>query len=149
MIVFQPKEPRQVYFKKYLHPDEEQFFVSGNRAVELLGSSKNVALAICYELSVPDHAEKAYQCGSQIYLASVAKTVSGVEKAMLRLSDIANKYAMVTLMSNCVGKFDGSVSGGKSSVWNNKGVLIGQLDDKNEGILIFDGKETVSKILIL
>jgi hypothetical protein len=26
----------------------------------------------------------------------------------------------------------------KTSVWNNKGVLLGQLNDANEGIIIFD-----------
>ncbi|MEQ1587878.1 MAG: carbon-nitrogen hydrolase family protein [Cyclobacteriaceae bacterium] len=28
MILFQPKQPRQMYSKKYLHPDEEAFFVA-------------------------------------------------------------------------------------------------------------------------
>lgn len=28
--------------------------------------------------------------------------------------------------------------GGKTSVWNNKGWLVGQLNDTNEGILIID-----------
>ncbi len=45
---------------------------------------------------------------------------------------------MTVLMSNCVGHCDNFESAGKSSVWNDKGLLIGQLNDTNEGILIFD-----------
>ena len=29
MVIFQPHQARQVYSKKYLHPDEDDFFVSG------------------------------------------------------------------------------------------------------------------------
>jgi hypothetical protein len=39
-------------------------------------------------------------------------------------------------MSNCLGELDGVVCAGKTSIWNNHGKLIGQLDDANEGILI-------------
>src|SRR5690349_7646591 len=28
MMLFQPNQPRQVYAKQYLHPDENQFFIS-------------------------------------------------------------------------------------------------------------------------
>ena len=45
---------------------------------------------------------------------------------------------MPVLMSNCVGFCDNFLSVGKSSIWTKKGNLIGQLDDKTEGILIFD-----------
>ena len=120
--------------------------MSRANTIDLLGPQKNMALAICYELSEPEHAENAYRRGAQIYCASVAKTVPGVEKAIPRLSEIANQYSMITFMSNCVGDFDGGISGGRSSVWDNKGILIGQLDNKNEGLLISDGKEIKSEI---
>lgn len=41
-------------------------------------------------------------------------------------------------MSNCVGDCDNFVSAGKSSVSNDKGQLLSQLNDTNEGIAIFD-----------
>lgn len=61
-----------------------------------------------------------------------------VDKAIERLSDIATKYSMTVLMSNCIGESDGMECGGKTSIWNNKGLLLGQLDDTNEGIIIID-----------
>lgn len=136
MVIFQPHRARQTYTKKYLHPDEEEFFISGQNAAVL--TDTGIALAICYELSVPEHAESAFKSGSEIYIASVAKFANGIEKAVDRLSEIANKYSMTVLMSNCIGKCDGHECAGKTSVWNKKGMLTGQLNDTNEGIIIFD-----------
>ncbi|MCA9921954.1 MAG: carbon-nitrogen hydrolase family protein [Anaerolineales bacterium] len=138
MILFQPHAVRQTYSKKYLHADEKPFFMSGKSFPILQIQKANVAPAICYELSVPAHAERAHQNGATIYIASVAKSASGVAKAGQRLSDIAGRYAMAVLMSNCVGPSDNFESAGGSSVWNNKGVLMEQLDNANEGILIYD-----------
>jgi predicted amidohydrolase len=138
MVIFRPYQPRQTYSKKHLHPDEEPFFVSGQSFLGSIGDKSNIALAICYELSVPEHAANANQSGAEIYIASVAKTANGVDKAATRLAEIARQYAMNVLMSNCVGSCDGAECAGKSSVWQDKGVLIGQLDDKEEGILVFD-----------
>ena len=138
MILFQPHKARNTYSKKYLHPDEEPFFISGQNFPTFTMNQTNVAPAICYELSIPEHAQQAYQSGAEIYIASVAKSMNGVANASQRLSDIARSYAMTILMSNCVGPSDDFVSAGKSSVWNHKGILPGQLDDTHEGILIYD-----------
>ena len=138
MVLFQPHKARQTYSKRYLHSDEEPFFVSGQSSIGLIGNKANIALAICYELSVPEHAENAFQSGVGIYIASVAKSADGVEKAVRRLSKIADKYSMTVLMSNCVGQADGYECAGKTSIWNDKGLLLRQLNDKDEGILILD-----------
>lgn len=138
MILFQPYKSRQLYSKKFLHPDEEEFFICGQSTTGLIGNKTNIALAICYELSVPEHTENAFKSGAEIYIASVVKYVNGIDKALNRLSDIANKYSMTVLMSNCVGQSDGYECAGKTSIWNNKGLLVGQLNDTNEGILIID-----------
>lgn len=138
MILFQPHQARQTYSKKYIHPDEEEFFIGGQSSIGLIGGKTNIAIAICYELSVPEHSENAFKGGAEIYIASVAKSVSGVEKAFKSLSEIACNYSMMVLMSNCLGRCDNFESGGKTSVWNNKGLLIGQLNDTDEGIIIID-----------
>jgi predicted amidohydrolase len=118
MIIFQPHAPRQTYVKQHIHPDEEPYFINGMYQPVL--ASTKIAMAICYEISIPAHAEQAYKSEAQIYIASVAKTVTGVGKAIETLSETAKKYSMVILMSNCVGINDGVECGGRSSVWNNK-----------------------------
>lgn len=138
MILFQPGKARLTNSKKYLHPDEDPFFVSGQNTTLLKMDQSNLAFAICYELSIPEHSESAFKQGAEIYIASVAKFVNGIDRAIITLSEIASKYSMTVLLSNCVGQSDGHACAGKSSVWNNKGLLLGQLDDIHEGVLIVD-----------
>lgn len=138
MVLFQPHRPRRLYSKKYLHADEEPFFVSGQNFPSLNLNGTNTALAICYELAVLDHAALAYQSDAEVYIASVAKTGTGVKNASKRLADIARMYSMLVLMSNCVGPSDNFISAGGTAVWNNNGLLLAQLDETSEGILIYD-----------
>ena len=138
MVLFQPNKPRQVNSKMYLHADEEPFFVPGNNLTGLVINDNPVALAICYEISIPEHSESACKNGAQLYIASVAKTVKGVERSLVQLRDIASKFGMTVLMSNCVGMSEDGECGGRSSAWNNKGILLGQLNDTGEGLLIVD-----------
>jgi len=138
MILFQPRASKLVYSKKYLHADEFPFFVSGQNLTNLSICNTTIALAICYEISVGEHTDNALKGGARVYIASVAKSTSGIDKALKTLSETGNKYSVTVMMSNCVGYSDGSQWGGKSSVWNNKGELMGQLDAYNEGIIIID-----------
>lgn len=138
MVILQPGKPRQANSKMYLHADEEPFFVSGGNLPGLIIKNTPVALAICYEISVREHSENAHHSGAQLYVASVAKTVKGVEKAWMDLGEIAANYGMMVLMSNSVGPCEDGLCGGKSAAWDEGGTLLGQLDDSSEGILILD-----------
>lgn len=138
MILFAPYTSRQTYYKKYLHADEESFFIGGENFTGSIAGKAKIALAICYELSVPEHSATAFKNGAEIYIASVVKTAKGVEKAIETLSGIARQYSMTVLMANAVGEADGTECGGKSGVWNNKGLLQGQLSATNPGLIVFD-----------
>jgi predicted amidohydrolase len=149
MVIFQPHQIRQTYTKRYLHSDEMPFFVNGENDVELIIDNTKIALAICYEISIPEHSENAFQKGADVYIASVAKTADGVKKAVQGLSDIANQYSMTVLMSNSIGYCDNFESAGTTSIWNDQGLLLGQLNDVGEGILIVDThtQELIEKTL--
>jgi predicted amidohydrolase len=138
MIIFQPHQERRVYSKKYLHPDEEDFFIHGENFAVLKVGAINIALAICYEISVPQHEEDAFNSGAAVYIASVAKFERGIDAATKRLSDIAKKHSTIVLMANCIGQSDGDICAGKSSVWSKEGKLIAQLNGQQEGIIIVD-----------
>ncbi|MBX2841453.1 MAG: carbon-nitrogen hydrolase family protein [Flammeovirgaceae bacterium] len=147
MVIFQPDIPRKTYAKQQLHEDEKPYFVSGNHQIQISINNQKVAPAICYESLQPNHSEKAHQLGAEIYLTSVAKSQMGVDNAKVHFSEIARKYAMPVLMTNCIGFCDNFESAGNSSVWNKKGKLIGELDRNSEGILIFDTE--TEKIIII
>ncbi len=137
MIVFRPGIARETYCKQYLHADEEPFFVSGRGSIGFL-AGKQIALSICYELSVPAHAAHAHKQGASIYLSSVAKTPSGMDKAITTLSQTATSYNMAILLSNCVGMADGELCGGRSFAMNKQGTILAQLDEHHEGIILLD-----------
>jgi len=138
LFVFQPHRPRYVYAKTYLHRDEEPFFVRGRSTPHIQVKQANIALAICYEISVAEHLDAVMKSPPAIYLASVAKSVSGCDKALARLSGIARDGSMPVVMSNCVGIADGQPCAGMTSIWNRDGSLIGQLNDSDQGLLSFD-----------
>jgi predicted amidohydrolase len=144
MVLFHPNIPRQVYSKKYLHSSETPFFVSGQNDETFIKDTK-IALAICYELSVAKHTEAAYQNGAEIYIASVVEDT--IDKALVKLSNTAQKYAMTVLMANCVGETGAYLCDGKSSIINKKGEVLGQLDTENEGLLIWDGTKGFIKTI--
>lgn len=138
MLVFQPNLPKQVYSKQQLHADELPYFVSGQDQMILTINNEKVAPGICYESLQTSHADTAAGLGAEVYIASVAKSQKGIDKAIKHYPAIAKQYAMPVLMSNCLGFCDNFHSVGKSAVWTKHGRLAGQLDDENEGILIFD-----------
>ncbi len=140
MLFFQPGQPIQVYSKKYLHADEEPFFTSGENLPLITVNDTAVAPAICYEISIPAHAAMACQNGAGLYMASVAKSASGTEKAFDQLSAIAHRYSIPVMMANCVGACDDFDSNGQTAAWTSQGELAAALNNKEEGMLIFDMK---------
>jgi predicted amidohydrolase len=138
MVIFEPNKPRQTYSKQLLHSDEFPFFENGVGQVIIKTKDKNIAPAICYESLQSSHSENAFKLGANVYLASVAKPENGLVKAFDHYPKIAKQYSMPVLMSNSVGFCDNFLSVGNSAVWTKEGKLVGQLDNKTEGILIFD-----------
>jgi predicted amidohydrolase len=149
MIIFQPDMPRLTYSKQQLHADEFPYFVSGEKQLILTVADKKIAPAICYESLQIEHSHNVNKLGAEIYVASVAKSQNGIDKAMIHYPAIAKKFSMPVLVSNCIGYCDNFESAGKSAVWTKQGNLAGQLDGKLEGILIFDTEteEVIKQVL--
>jgi predicted amidohydrolase len=146
MVIFQPGTARQTYSKQQLHSDELPFFENGDQQIMLRWGKEQIAPAICYESLQPNHVENASMLGANIYLASVAKSKNGIDKALSYFPALAKTYSMPVLMSNCLGYCDNFQSVGFSSVWTKQGRLVGQLDNQKEGVLIFDTEtEEVTK----
>lgn len=140
MIIFQSHKERITYSKQYLYPPEETVFKAGKNPLVLKFETEIVSPAICYETSNKAHCEFAKRNNATIYIASVLSSINGIEDELKNLSDIAKNNKLVTLMANYVGKSGGYECAGKSSVWNEKGELIGQLGEKEEGLIVFDTK---------
>jgi predicted amidohydrolase len=148
VLIFQPKAKRLVYSKQMLHSDELPYFVCGKDQVILNIKEKKIAIGICYETLQREHFVNAHQQGADIYIASVAKPRGGIEKAYTHFPKVANEFNTPILMSNCVGFCDNFMSVGQSAVWNKDGELIEQLDDENQGCIIYDTESELTSRLI-
>ena len=138
MLIFQPGQPVQTYSKQLLHSDEYPYFVSGEKQVVITVDNIQIAPAICYESMQPQHAEEAIKLGAMMYVACVAKSLTGITKAYAYYSKLSSNYSMPVLMVNCVGACDTFESAGNSAVWSIDGILLAKLNNKSEGLLIFD-----------
>lgn len=145
MIFFQTKQPRVWYAKQQLHSDELPYFVPGDKQLLLSTHGHTLAPAICYESLQPDHAANVARCGADIYLASVAKPDRRIVKAFAHYPAIAKQHSLTVLMANSVGPSDNFISAGQSAVWNSRGELVSQLNDCDEGLLVFDTGSRIFK----
>ncbi|MGG5210742.1 carbon-nitrogen hydrolase family protein [Chryseobacterium sp. MIQD13] len=148
-IIFQPGKKRSIYSKNNLFRTETGIFSKGDLPYQLDILQNKISLAICYDLSDPIHSQQAYQAGSNIYTASVLNSVNGIDDDLIKLSDIAKKYNMHVLMANFTGESGGYKCAGKSSIWNNKGQLIAQLNDQNEGIIILNTENNQTETIYI
>ena len=138
MAIFTPGADTQFYSKQLLHPDELPYFIPWEDELLLNIDSSRIAPAICYEALRPQHSENAGNRNADIYLTSVVKSSEGIEKAFERFPEIAKQYSMTVLMSNAVGECETFKSNGSSACWDDKGSLVGSLDDASEGLLVYD-----------
>lgn len=145
LLIFRPGEQRLVYAKKYLHVDEEPFFVPGDNIPSILINDLLVGFSICYELSIPQHIQSACDAGAALYISSSAKTAAGMEKAHQVLGDIAVEKGIPVLIVNAVGPADNFVAAGRSAAWNERGELTGALNESSETLLVYDMHSGVSQ----
>jgi len=138
LIAFSPRHPRTAIHKTYLHEDELPYFSAPRTGVHVLGGPVRVALAICYEISVDAHVARAAEQGMDVYLASVAKTASGIEHASIRLGHKAREFAVHALAANCVGVCEGKPAGGRSFAIDTRGAIVGELNADEEAALVYD-----------
>jgi predicted amidohydrolase len=138
MLVFRSNQKPLIYSKQILHADELPFFVCGNEQVFLDLKGHKIALGICYETLQRQHFLNTHNHGADVYIASVAKPTRGIEKANTHFSKIAKEFKKPILMANSVGNCDNFLSVGQSAVWDKNGISIHKLDDKRQGLLVYD-----------
>ncbi|MBD3894998.1 carbon-nitrogen hydrolase family protein [Halomonas sp. ML-15] len=138
MIWFTPGEARRVYAKQQLHVDESPYFVPGDEQLLLEHLGCKLAPAICYESLQMEHADSAAALGAETYLASVAKPVGGLARAVAHYPDVAHKHGMLVCMANCVGPSGDFLSVGQSAACNASGELLAQMDSESEGVVLLD-----------
>lgn len=149
MLIFRPDKSRQVYFKQTLHADELTYFSAGVKPCLLTIENEKISIGICYETLQREHILYADNKHASIYLASVAKSASGMDKAFTYYPEVAAEFKIPILMVNSVGDCDNFTSVGQTAIWDDSGKILGKLDRNKEGILLFDSRRQIIKKLEL
>ena len=149
-IIF-PDNSISIYTKQFLHEGEDEFFQSSfdyNPIITI--ENQKISFAICADIDNPLHPENASKKETSIYIASIFFTPNGIPNAYRDLQNYAQKHKMNVLMSNFSGESWGYSSAGKSAFWNNKGELVGQMNDSDSGLLLITNQNDnwTSEIII-
>ncbi|MDW6005433.1 carbon-nitrogen hydrolase family protein [Vibrio mangrovi] len=147
MIWFAADKPQASYKKQLLHSTELSFFVPGTEQLILHNGNDRLAPAICYESLRPEHADNAASMGTNVYLASVAESSTGLEGAMKHYSKIAKQHHMYVVLANCLGSCGNFMGTGHSASWDANGHLLAQMDGESEGILLVDTENRDTDII--
>ena len=137
-VVIQPQQVRHIYCKKYLHDSEMPSFTSSENFTGLIGPQKDIALGICYEMSVDEHFNKISASGATYYMNSSVKDHESLGRTYKRLSEVSKRHGIITMVSNCVGMTGDYDCPGGSAIWDTEGTLLSKLNETHEGILIYD-----------
>lgn len=146
MIIFRPHQIRSTYCKQYLHPDELKYFKPRASESILKIKNENIGLAICYESTHLKHIQDTMQKEVNAYIISAAKDQKGFNSSSEDYAKIAFSNKVPVVLSNSIGQCEDFTAIGKSSVWNSKGDLIAQLDDLNEGFIVFDTDTELTEV---
>ena len=150
-FVISPDNSVSIYTKQFLHEGEDEFFQSSfDYNPMIIIEEQKISFAICADIDNPLHPENACKRATDIYIASIFFTPNGIPNAYRDLQSYAEKHKMNVLMSNFSGESWGYPSAGQSAFWNNKGELIGQMNDSDSGLLLVENKNDnwTSRIII-
>jgi predicted amidohydrolase len=135
-LCFSPRRPAVTYSKRFLHEGEQQAFAAGRGGEPLSVRDHVVGLAICAEITHPEHATEAAQRGADIYAASCFITPNGYTHDTDLLAGYAREHRMMVLMAN-FGTGNGTLSSaGRSAIWSHTGALLIQGPPEGEAVLV-------------
>ena len=119
-----------LYRKRHLHSSEETFASAGTQDAQVqLIAGEPTALAVCADITHPEHAQAARGAGAALYAAGVliSEKAYAVESTMLQ--GYARDHDMAVLAANYSGTSGGYVSAGRSAFWAPGGRCVAAAPD--------------------
>ncbi len=135
-FVFHPDGSVSTYKKMHVHESELGVFTPGSGGSALKISEANVALAICADVSHPQHAANAAREGANVYAAGVMIDEIGYARKIPLLRNYAVEHGLAVLMANYSGITGGEVSAGKSAIWSEDGQPVASSTGNDETLVI-------------
>ncbi len=138
-FVMRPDNNTLLYTKQFLHSGEDRYFTPSTEYNPLIKiGNERINLAICADIENSNHIKNANTKGCTIYIPSIFYTPNGISSVHKKLADYAKKYSIDILMSNFCGDSWEYKAAGQCGFWNNKGELIGSLNNITPGLLIVE-----------
>jgi predicted amidohydrolase len=133
---FRPRRPPVTHSKRFLHQGEEKTFAPGAGGDPLSIHDHVVGIAICAEITHPEHAAETAQRGANIYAASCFITPNGYAHDTRLLAGYAREHRMMVLMANFGNGNETWQSAGRSAIWSPTGALLIEGPPAGQAILI-------------
>jgi predicted amidohydrolase len=129
---------RVVYDKQHLwHDDEPMLFRRGDRGATVTVDDWSFGLAICYDMSFPEHARAAALSGAHAYLCPSAFVAGREHRAAIYLAARALENTMYTVFVNPFGGPPDRPCAGGTTVYGADGTTTGTTT-LGEAILLVD-----------
>jgi predicted amidohydrolase len=135
-LCFVPHRGVVTYSKRFLHEGEEVAFVAGVGGEPLMLGDETVCVAICAEITHPEHAEEASSRAAGIYAASCFLTPGGYLYDTGLLAGYARRHRMVVLMANYGAPTSQWQAAGGSAIWSSDGTLLAKGPSAGEAVVV-------------
>lgn len=134
-LSFVPGSGVRTYLKEFLHEGEEVAFAPGPGGDALTLEDEVVGMAICADITHPEHARAAANRGATIYATSCFITEPGYQADTDLLRQYAREHRMVVLMANYGAPSGGWGSAGRSAIWSESGELLACAPSAGEALI--------------
>jgi len=135
-LCWMPGQPGRIHGKEYLHPGEEATFVPGRGGEPLRVGAELVALAICADVTHPEHAGNAAACGATVYAASCFLPPEGYRADARLLELYARQHRLLVLMANSGAPIADWASAGRSAIWDDCGEVLARAPAAGEALVL-------------
>ncbi len=124
MVILKPKEQPTFHHKNQLHSDEQPYFTPGPQPDIIPFHGEKMGIGICYESTQESHFKYLVEKGMTLFIASSAKTKTGMRDAIATYKTLAKKYSTPILAVNSIGLQDGFMGSGMSCMIDKSGRSI-------------------------
>lgn len=114
-----------LYRKRHLHASEESFASPGTDDAQVhLLAGEPTGMAVCADITHPEHARAAHAAGATLYAAGALVSHQGYGPESELLQGYARDHGMAVLLANYSGPSGGYVSAGGSAFWEAGGRCV-------------------------
>jgi predicted amidohydrolase len=135
-LIFRPDGSLRTHTKEFLHGSEDEVFTSGPGGPLLQIEDASVGLAICADITHPEHAARARARGAHVYASGALISEKGYAGDTAFLSQYAREHGMAVLMANYSGTSGGWISAGKSVIFSEDGTVVAASTGAEEELII-------------